>query len=501
MQDVSIDEKHQQDEYSTSAYTIDNNSSNDMDADMIADTNAAAIEPFFIPQQSTNSEVRRSSAASTDSGFQSSPADDDNEKKLDDDFYYYEQPLQNINTTTPPLLIDPLLALRPGSGLSSPSSNTTFTTFTSNSNDEFYSNNNQLIVDSIESSSSSSSTASSSINENTTIAATTITSIYNTEIKTENTGFMNGEIIIPDSQVQLWAKEHDQCTTRIIRLRSQAETFKPSFGHVSLVEPKGISIISDIDDTIKDTQILAGPRTVLSNTFFKQSRDVPGMADAYAHWYTQGAAFHYVSNSPFQLMPMLDQFLKSNAFPPGSMHLRVDGKLLARLIEVPGRAKRDAILQIIKDFPHRQFVLIGDSGEIDLEIYGHIAAEYPDRILKIFIRDVSSNKKKDEVQQQQQQQLGRSNTISAMTSLFTPNTSKNNNEQRPPNSINSNDASSRRAATLGDMASISSVSLQSRVAKVKQLCSVDIVIFQDAETLRNDSIIRDALWNSLDEQS
>ena len=200
---------------------------------------------------------------------------------------------------------------------------------------------------------------------------------------------------------------------------------------------------------------------------------------------------------------MLDQFLKSSAFPPGSMHLRVDGKLLARLIEVPGRAKRDAILQIIKDFPQRQFVLIGDSGEIDLEIYARIAADYPDQILKIFIRDVSSNKKKDELQQQQQ--LARRNTISAMTSIFTPNASKNNNnnnnKQRPPNSTNSNDTSSRRVATLGDMASISSVSLQSRVAKAKQQCNVDIVIFQDAEKLRNDSIIRDALWNSLDEQS
>ena len=316
MQDMSDDEKkrqqQQEDEYSTIAYnTIDNNNNNnEMNADAIADKNAAAIESFFIPQQSNNGNVRRSSAASTDSGFQSSPADDDNEKKLDDDFYYYEQQQeQNINMTAPPMLVDPLLALRPGnplstvldggrrpysasttsfrsqsdvstsgSGLSSPSSNAT----TLVGSDEFYSNNNQLTINSVES--SSSSTTSSSINESTSTEATTITSTYNTKVKTENSGFMSGEMIIPDSQVQLWAKEHDQCTTRIIRLRSQAATFKPSFGHVSLVEPKGISIISDIDDTIKDTQILAGARTVLSNTFFKESRDVPGMADAYMHW-------------------------------------------------------------------------------------------------------------------------------------------------------------------------------------------------------------------------
>ncbi|KAI8141290.1 hypothetical protein BJV82DRAFT_182106 [Fennellomyces sp. T-0311] len=336
----------------------------------------------------------------------------------------------------------------------------------------------QFTVGSLESASSASSAEEQS-------HATTSQS-YSITVKTEGSGFLNGEIVIPHSRVLSWAKKQDHCDARIIRLRSSAQTFSPSQGHVSLVEPTGISIISDIDDTIKDTQILAGARTVLSNTFFKHPREVSGMADAYMRWYTQGASFHYVSNSPFQLMPMLDRFLKSSDFPPGSMHLRLDGNMLARLVEMPGRAKRDAILQIIKDFPQRQFILIGDSGEIDLEIYARIAAEYHDQILKIFIRDVSS-KKVD---------LARRNTL---TSIFTPN--KKQQLERPPNSTNSADTGSRRAATLGDMSSISSVSLQSRVAKAKQYCKVDIVLFQDAEVLRNDPEIRNALWKSLDEQS
>jgi hypothetical protein len=89
-------------------------------------------------------------------------------------------------------------------------------------------------------------------------------------------------------------------------------------------------------------------------------------------------------------MPMLDSFIQKSRFPAGSMHLRTDGSLLSRLVEVPGQAKREAILEILHDFPQRRFILVGDSGEIDLEIYTRIASEFPNQILKIFIRDVTT---------------------------------------------------------------------------------------------------------------
>ncbi|OAD70868.1 hypothetical protein PHYBLDRAFT_64058 [Phycomyces blakesleeanus NRRL 1555(-)] len=214
----------------------------------------------------------------------------------------------------------------------------------------------------------------------------------------ENTGFFGGTFEISDEQVQNWAKQHGLCDPRLIQLRSDPSpqpnptksNFLPTTGLVSLIRPSGISIISDIDDTIKDTRVLNGARTVISNTFFKEPKDVDGMADAYMGWYTQGASFHYVSNSPFQLLPMLDRFIHQNQFPPGSIHLRADSSLFSRLVKVAGQAKRDAILLIMSDFPHRRFVLVGDSGEIDLEIYSQIALENPGRILKIFIRDVTT---------------------------------------------------------------------------------------------------------------
>lgn len=87
---------------------------------------------------------------------------------------------------------------------------------------------------------------------------------------------------------------------------------------------------------------------------------------------------------------MLKDFLHENNFPLGSFHLRMSGNPLARFTETPGQAKRDSVLQIMRDLPLRQFIFIGDSGEIDLEIYSRIAREHPGRVLKIFIRDVTT---------------------------------------------------------------------------------------------------------------
>lgn len=88
---------------------------------------------------------------------------------------------------------------------------------------------------------------------------------------------------------------------------------------------------------------------------------------------------------------MLYGFIENHHFPPGSFHLRHNAGLLSKLVDTAGSSKQDSISRIMRDFPHRKFILIGDSAEIDLEIYTRIATEFPDQILKIFIRDLASN--------------------------------------------------------------------------------------------------------------
>ncbi|KAI7904662.1 uncharacterized protein BX663DRAFT_431187 [Cokeromyces recurvatus] len=58
----------------------------------------------------------------------------------------------------------------------------------------------------------------------------------------------------------------------------------------------------------------------------------------------------------------------------------------------PGKHKLEMISTILQDFPYRKFILVGDSGEMDPEIYQQIYNEHPDQIIKIFIHDVSSHR-------------------------------------------------------------------------------------------------------------
>lgn len=161
----------------------------------------------------------------------------------------------------------------------------------------------------------------------------------------------------------------DESHPRFLKLHAYHPDMKEHcHGIVNLIDPEGISIISDIDDTIKETDVVAGARIILRNTFLKEMTDVPGMAEVYKNWWKQGAAIHYVSNSPWQLIPSLLEFFHTHKFPPGSAHLRLHDSVLKTYFMTPGENKRKSIREILMDFPGRKFILVGDSGEIDMEM-------------------------------------------------------------------------------------------------------------------------------------
>jgi Uncharacterized conserved protein (DUF2183) len=163
-------------------------------------------------------------------------------------------------------------------------------------------------------------------------------------------------------------------------------------GRVHWLAPQGLSVVSDIDDTIKHTQVRQR-REMLRNTFARPFVAVPGMAAWYSRMAADapGAAFHYVSGGPLQLLPPLDAFLADGGFPAGSVHLRSYKRQLDTLFSRGGTArhKHAAITQLLNDHPQRRFILVGDSGEHDPEIYGALARAHPERIAAVLIRDVS----------------------------------------------------------------------------------------------------------------
>jgi len=204
-------------------------------------------------------------------------------------------------------------------------------------------------------------------------------------------GHFDGVLKIPASTVEKLAKSRG---TKLLKIQAiQDNLDKPSFGVVLLIddtEGNGVSVISDIDDTIKATGILDGIKIVFANTFLHAPNPVEGMSDVYRHFSAAGVPHHYVSNGPWQLFPMLSAFFRESSFPPGSAHLRLFDLRTARA--VPGQHKLTVIPELMKDFPTRKFILIGDTGELDPEVYTKIARLYPDHVLKIFIHDVTTDK-------------------------------------------------------------------------------------------------------------
>jgi phosphatidate phosphatase APP1 len=169
-------------------------------------------------------------------------------------------------------------------------------------------------------------------------------------------------------------------------------------GEVLFPASYGLSVISDIDDTIKISQV-TDKTALLANTFLKPFQAAPDMALAYDRLAAAGAVFHYVSSSPWQLYPDLRDFMVEAGFPRGSVHLRkfrVKDQSLFNLLKSSQETKPPVIEDLLRAYPKRGFILIGDSGEVDPEIYGTIARDHPGQIRHIFIRKVTSETAEDE---------------------------------------------------------------------------------------------------------
>lgn len=157
------------------------------------------------------------------------------------------------------------------------------------------------------------------------------------------------------------------------------------------IGPEGLSVVSDIDDTIKVSNV-RDRQELLANTFLRRFEAVPDMASTYRFLAERGAVFHYVSASPWQLYPPLADFLREAGFPGGTVRMKsvrlVDSSALSLFGSQEGY-KTPEIEALLKAFPLRRFVLIGDSGEQDPEIFADLARRHGDQIRAIWIRNVS----------------------------------------------------------------------------------------------------------------
>ncbi len=214
---------------------------------------------------------------------------------------------------------------------------------------------------------------------------------YRLRRKTRRNGHFGGVLRLSDGDIESLREEgHVQGDWLHFAAAAGSAQNRPVSGAVQLIPPHGVTVISDIDDTIKCSEV-GSRRALLENTFLREFRSVPGMASLYRNWQAQGASFHYVSTSPWQLFDALAEMCDEAQFPAGSYHLRKfrlrDPTVLTLLVP-SRRSKRAAIRSILRAFPRRQFILVGDSGEKDPEIYGAATRKYSGRVAQVLIRDL-----------------------------------------------------------------------------------------------------------------
>ena len=174
---------------------------------------------------------------------------------------------------------------------------------------------------------------------------------------------------------------------RTVRVQAQA-----------MVPPRSscFGVISDIDDTVLWTNVTnkLNMAFMLARANAHTRKPFKGVA-AFYRALTQGAGGNegnpvfYVSSSPWHLFGPLVEFLRLQGIPVGPLLLRELGMREVFRLTSHGNHKLGKIELILNFFPDMQFVLIGDSGEQDPEIYAEVVRRHPTSVRVIYIRNVN----------------------------------------------------------------------------------------------------------------
>ena len=162
-------------------------------------------------------------------------------------------------------------------------------------------------------------------------------------------------------------------------------------------------VISDIDDTVLVTGATSIWQT-LKLTFLENAFTRMPFAGVSAFYRALQAGavttlfnpIYFVSSSPWNIYDLLIDFFRIQGIPKGPLLLRaieLDADLISsESHHTHKRAMIDKILSVNPDLP---FVLLGDSGQQDPEIYAAVIEANAGRIKAVYIRDVSSEDRRD----------------------------------------------------------------------------------------------------------
>lgn len=155
-------------------------------------------------------------------------------------------------------------------------------------------------------------------------------------------------------------------------------------------ERETFGLVSDVDDTVMVTAL---PRPLLAawNSFVLDEHaraPVAGMAVLYerlrrAH---PDAPVVYLSTGAWNVVPALTRFLTRHLYPRGPLLLTHWGPTPERWFRSGVEHKRASLDRLAEEFPHIRWLLIGDDGQADEQVYGEFSRRHPDRVRAVAIR-------------------------------------------------------------------------------------------------------------------
>jgi phosphatidate phosphatase APP1 len=157
-------------------------------------------------------------------------------------------------------------------------------------------------------------------------------------------------------------------------------------------ETASVGVICDIDDTVMVTAL---PRPLLAawNSFVRDEHaraPVPGMAvllDRLQREYPDAPVI-YLSTGAWNVAPTLSRFLSRHLFPRGPLLLTDWGPTHNRWFRSGRAHKRQNLARLAAEFPHVQWILIGDDGQHDETLYAELAMARPESVRAIAIREL-----------------------------------------------------------------------------------------------------------------
>ncbi|MCK5208470.1 MAG: App1 family protein [Cyclobacteriaceae bacterium] len=158
-------------------------------------------------------------------------------------------------------------------------------------------------------------------------------------------------------------------------------------------------VISDIDDTLLVSHSTRLIRKIVLQLFRNAytRKTIPFVKNWHVYIKDMNDTsdprdFFYVSNSEWNLYDFLVDFFSINELPKGVFFLQNLKKGLRDLIssgKVHHNHKQKSIEFLLRFYPEKKFILVGDNGQKDMEIYYEIVSKFHDRIKGVMIRKLA----------------------------------------------------------------------------------------------------------------